>query len=125
MSGTTAIVPAGGAGGVVAASRLRRLPPGRIARSDRALGTPGILADPPLAHGRHTGSSRRSARHRCPETVGMDVLKREVTRSDPGTCTVYLGMDRRRATRLSQLVLMRLTESQTTTHKVPHGAAWC
>ncbi len=92
MSDKTAIVLGGGVGGVVAASHLRRLLPQEdrivvIERSGRHVFWPSLLW-------LMTGTRKVQDVQRdiaALKQPGIDVLKREVTRIDPGTCTVYMG----------------------------------
>ena len=92
MSGKTAIVLGGGVGGVVAASNLRRWLPKEdrvvlIERSGRHVFWPSLLW-------LMTGTRKAQDVQRdiaALKQPGIDVLKREVTRIDPGTRTVYMG----------------------------------
>ena len=94
MSGKTAIVLGGGVGGVVAASTLRRLLPKGdrvvlVERSGQHVFWPSLLW-------LMTGTRKPQDVQRDITALrqqGIEVLKREVTRIDPATHTVYMGDD--------------------------------
>ncbi len=94
MSGKTAIVLGGGVGGVVAASNLRRLLPKQdrvvlIERSGRHVFWPSLLW---LMTGTRNAQDVQRDIAALKEP-GINVLKREVTRIDSTTRTVYTGDD--------------------------------